>query len=166
MSKVICERQDLVNIADAVRNKSGATKEMTLTDIYFNLTNFDLGNNGKALITSVPSEDNTSITFIDENGDLKAMAVKDISSIVIPAPQVVLVGTYSSPAHYNSRLSSIYVGSVSTMNSAGYTGYVCTGGVSPIHLDSGGNVPKYSLLLVMPNSTVTFEYVAADNEPV
>ena len=33
MSKVICEREDLVNIADAVRAKTGTSSEMTLGQI-------------------------------------------------------------------------------------------------------------------------------------
>lgn len=46
MSKVICEREDIVAIADAVRNKTGNSDEMTLGEIASGINGIEAGGSG------------------------------------------------------------------------------------------------------------------------
>lgn len=44
MSKVICEREDLVAVADAIRNKTGETNQMTLNEMSNYINSISIGN--------------------------------------------------------------------------------------------------------------------------
>lgn len=46
MSKVICDREDIIAIADAVRNKTGNSDEMTLGEIASGINGIEAGGSG------------------------------------------------------------------------------------------------------------------------
>ena len=64
MSKVICEREDIVAIADSVRAKIGVTKSMTLGEIKTEVDNISVGAGGEDKISLLFEANGNSATFL------------------------------------------------------------------------------------------------------
>lgn len=79
MSKVLCEREDLVAIADAIRGKTGETAEMGLAAMPGKIAGISGGNNNytTCVLTIDAMVYGTSVTFyyvmIDDNNNIQAM---------------------------------------------------------------------------------------------
>ena len=83
--KVICNRGDLVAIADAVRNKTGSTKEMTLDDIASNIGKISGG--GGVVLPTLTNEANASnlligTQLIDSDGNIVDGAMPSVEQAV------------------------------------------------------------------------------------
>ena len=66
--KVICNRDDIVSVADAVRSKTGISDEMTLSEIVTNINNIAVGSNVNMTFNkfSVTDDGNGNITINNE----------------------------------------------------------------------------------------------------
>ena len=71
MSKVLCEREDLVAIADAIRNKTNETAEMSLTQMPGKIAGISGGETvyeGSCTVTFPNNNLGVSLYFMNPNG--------------------------------------------------------------------------------------------------
>lgn len=162
MSKVICEREDLVNIANAIREKTGSSNEMTLGEMDDAVADINGGNSstGKALITSVSSEEfGKSFSYIDESGNFKTVELNSFLELEIPAPSIILTCTSPLVVNTGDYSGNGYV--ISKDNSTGFT-ILQDRGLATVN----GKSRLASAFLVEKDAHISIEYIAADNEPV
>lgn len=80
MSKVICERKDLVAIADSVREKTGNTEQMTLGEVKTSIDNFSVAEDSYHDVSEVTATAETVLMgskFVDkEENTRKCLIIK------------------------------------------------------------------------------------------
>lgn len=65
--KILCDRQDIVFIADAVRNKTGSSQELTLGDIAASINGIETG--GGNVIATHDGNGNVTLMNVNASND-------------------------------------------------------------------------------------------------
>ena len=98
MSKVICNREDIVAIADAVRSKTGSTKEMTLDDIVYNITEIETSGGPDASEEEMAAILMNTLTTLNNSiaTSLRTRACQQCTKLVtVNLPLVTSLGSYA-----------------------------------------------------------------------
>ena len=144
MSKVICEREDLVAVADAIRNKTGDSNAMTLGDMPHIISELRRSSLNTVQVYSVESADWSTYTCLTPEGEC---VEKNFNTpyTTIGAPSFVLIGSaaYKSMSSNTVPGYKLISGGVLRKNPGDSDGFIYVDGKKPL----------------------VFDYVPADNEP-
>ena len=145
MSYVLCRDEDLINIANAIRNKTGSTDSMYIDDMPYKIQNISGGNGFDVVqLISPYSEDMTSYYCIDEDGNFVSRKFRDGNNTVT-SPSFIVFPSYSAMANNN-------------LDGVGYE-----------FLSGGIKLYDFSEMLigvyVDGSAPVVFNYIASGNEP-
>lgn len=103
MSKVLCERKDLVAIADSVREKTGNTEQMTLGEVKTSIDNFSVAEDGYHDVSEVTATAETVLMgskFVNAEGEViegaimleeKTVTPTDAQQIITPSVELVFL---------------------------------------------------------------------------
>lgn len=142
---VICNKQDLVAVADAVRSKTGESTGMKLEEIPSKISGIS-GSADSVLKTvqvqSVWSEDTKWYYFMMPDGSYEEIPL-NTTSFTMGAPSFIL-----------------FCSSETGLNDSNFTGYRLLRGGQYIYIDGSA-----CGIYVDGSAPVVFEYVASDNEP-
>lgn len=147
MSKVLCESQELINIANTIREKTGKSEQLSVSQMDEEIKTISGSVDYKTIyVYSVSGTSDTSVTlhYIDKYGDYEQTYLSNFDILEVRAPQLLViegdVDSYGKPS-----------------DNVGY--YL----ENPINF----TYDQYHCTLIYANigSSVVFRYNASDNEP-
>ena len=118
--KILCDKEDLVNIANAVRNKTGSTEEMTLDEIAFNIDNIPSSQSTPLFVDSIEECTDTTKLYVLPDGYIYSYMESETNETETVVDEII--GTDGNPYFSNSRFSN--EGTLSTQSGYTVTPYI------------------------------------------